>query len=154
VVGEDFLFNCAFLGVANTIYISKRKMYYYFKRNSESLTGAYQVNELERRRTMDAAFLKLLKYRQVYDKRKTYYDAQIGAVAYQSVSSVTTKSCSLSELEKCTFIKTIVESEYGQYMEEYEKSDEVHFGNKIILRLLKARKYRLVLCLLNIKCRR
>lgn len=152
-LGEDFLLNCACFEVAKELYISEANMYFYFDRNRGSLTSAFRRNEMERRRLMDGTFLQMLKLHGAYDKMRGFYDAQIGAIAFESINSITLKKCTLPFKEKSIFIKEFAESEYGNYMEAYRQSENIPGWKKIILILINKKKYGIAAFLLTLKSR-
>lgn len=142
-LGEDFLFNCSFFISAVSIEISSATIYIYYIRDNLSLTGRFRKNELERRRFIDSKYIELLSSKNAYQKNKDKVNAQIGAITFESLMSISKKSCPLDFKDKISFVKGFVESEYGDYIRAFRLTDDSKLWQKLIILMLNKKRYSL-----------
>lgn len=115
-LGEDFVFNCDIFSVANKMMVSSTMLYGYYRRDNGSLSGKFNAQDIRRRRIIDEKYIQLLNVYGLYEKSKGKYDAHIGDVCLNSIMAVGLADSSISTAQKKCYIKTFVDSEYGQYI--------------------------------------
>lgn len=123
-LGEDFLFNCAYLSCCRSVEYLPAVCYRYFIRNSatESLTKKFHPDELERRRKLDAAFLELFHRAGCSEKSMVIAERLIGEIAVGSLEAVATKGKKVPADAIKRYMKGFYQTEYYQYLMAYFES--------------------------------
>lgn len=120
-LGEDFLFNCEYLACCKTVEYMSTVCYRYFVRNSntESLTRKFHKNELERRRKMDKAFLKLIEMSGCDMQSRENAKRLIGEITIGSLESIATKNTGVSNEYIKSYMQNFYDTEYYDYIMNY-----------------------------------
>ncbi len=153
-LGEDFIFNCKVFGEINTIAINKNNLYYYYKRNNESLSSKFNFDELNRRRVMDTAFINLFKEKEIFDINQDHIEEMIGAIALSSIRAVESKN-SPRRRQQLQYVKGFLNSEYHSYLlcHLYSKNKK-SIADDLELKLLKHKWISLFIVLEKIRKRK
>lgn len=149
-LGEDFVFNCDFFVMVNSITVTSIMLYGYYRRDNGSLSGKFNPQEINRRRIVDGKYISLLKKFDLYDVSKAKYDAQIGDVCLNSIMGVGLADNSISTAQKRSYIKAFVDSEYRQYIKAVNVNSTNISIKKVLIALLINNKINMVLWLINI----
>ncbi|MGN0556750.1 MAG: glycosyltransferase family 2 protein [Acutalibacteraceae bacterium] len=149
-LGEDFLFNCAYLRLCGEVAVCSEPIYCYYRRSSDSLTRRFRENELERRRAMDGEFIGLYRFFGIYEQNRQFVDSAIGAIALASLESVALADCTLSRADKLKFIQAFTE-EYAPYFASIRRSHELSFFGRVKCFLAEKKLRRLYYLALRIK---
>jgi len=130
-LGEDFLFNCAYLRTCDSVAVTTRPLYRYYKRASDSLTRRFRADEVARRRRLDAALAGLFRRFALATECKAVLDRIIGAAALDSVSSVGLRDCRLSHTGKVRFVGEFLDSEYRELIGRYRHAPGVSMVRRL-----------------------
>ena len=149
-LGEDFVFNCEYMKYCDMAVFQKEPLYCYFKRSSNSLTGHFRKNELERRRMMFQKFCDLYQSHEILDKSRELLERMEANITLVSMQSVGYKSCTLSHEEKKIFLKQFMESEYAEYIQKALKAKALKGFNMLAATVLTHRYYELFLLLVKL----
>lgn len=142
-LGEDFLFNCEIFKLAEVVKGVDVSLYRYFRRNNESLSSCvFRVDDLQRRRIMDSAFIDLYKSRNLYNVEiRERIDGMIGRMTLESVNRVFGKNHPDSNKQE-EYVNEFLDSEYYNYLikyASYANLENVGIAKLVNLRLLKMR---------------
>lgn len=141
-LGEDFLFNCAYLGCCEKIEYIPDICYRYYVRsnNADSLTRKFHPDELERRRRLDGMFLALFKKVGCSNRGLERAEQLIGEITIGSLESVVTKG----EKKSAQFIRNYMSefyySEYYEFMMKYFASHPTKGKSETIEHILIRKK--------------
>lgn len=117
-LGEDFLFNCAYLAHCATVEYQPVVCYRYFVRNSNSdnLTRKFHPDELARRRKIDKTFLELLGRTGCSDRAFQTAKRLIGEITVGSLESIATKGKDMSAQQIKAYMTGFYQTEYYDYL--------------------------------------
>ena len=104
-LGEDFMFNCAFMQYAQSFMAVNEAYYHYYIRGNGSLAHTFSWNEPERRNMMYQAFLELLETFHVKDTMKSMVSCNEGKYCWIGISKVMLKDCNLEKAQKVEYIR-------------------------------------------------
>lgn len=135
-LGEDFVFNCNYFRYVKNVLLRKECPYYYYVRNSMSLTRKFRSDELDRRKIIYSEMVKLFTdwniLREKFDDIK-YLEGQYG---FGSMNSLFLKDCHYSYKEKLKYLNTFLESDYYDFILLFLEQ-ESKFTNRIWYHLIK-----------------
>lgn len=120
-LGEDFLFNCAYLTHCATVEYKPVVCYRYFVRNSnaDNLTRKFHPDELGRRRKIDKAFLEMLGRTGCSEQAFQIAKRLIGEITIGSLESIATKGKGMSTENIKAYMAGFYQTEYYNYMIEF-----------------------------------
>lgn len=124
-LGEDFLFNCAYLSISDTVAVTTQPLYRYYKRVGDSLTRRFRDDEIVRRRRLDRALVELFEHFGLAIERREVLDLIIGAAGLDSVSTVGLRDCTLPHAGKVRFVGGFLDSEYRVLIGRYRHAPGV-----------------------------
>ena len=130
-LGEDFLFNCAYLRTCDSVAVTTQPLYRYYKRAGDSLTSRFRADEMARRRRLDGALAELFGRFALVTECKAVVDLIVGAAALDSVSSVGLRDCRLSHAGKVRFVGEFLDSEYRELIGLYRHAPGVSMVRRL-----------------------
>jgi glycosyltransferase involved in cell wall biosynthesis len=130
-LGEDFLFNCAYLQTCDSVAVTAQPLYRYYKRVGDSLTRRFRADEMTRRRRLDGALAGLFRRFALATECKVVLDRIFGAAALDSVSSVGLRDCRLSHAGKVRFVGEFLDSEYRELIGRYRHAPGVSMVRRL-----------------------
>ena len=127
--GEDFIFNLQYFRKINNICFSKEELYYYIRRNNNSITYQYIDNIYEKGVKIHSLLEDFLKDMNFYNNKNRYilYGNHLMGV-FSAFLNLFHKDCKLTLKQKKQYIKAIVNREYVNECAENRKSDRGLIG--------------------------
>lgn len=127
--GEDFIFNLQYFRKINNICFSKEELYYYIRRNNNSITYQYIDNMYEKGVKIHSLLEDFLKDMNFYNNKNRYilYGNHLMGV-FSAFLNLFHKDCKLTLKQKKQYIKAIVNREYVNECAENRKSDRGLIG--------------------------
>ena len=132
--GEDFIFNLQYFRKINNICFSKEELYYYIRRNNNSITYQYIDNMYEKGLKIHSLLEDFLKDMNFYNSKNKYilYGNHLMGV-FSAFLNLFHKDCKLTLKQKKQYIKTIVNREYVNECAVNRKSDKGLIGLTALL---------------------
>ncbi len=118
-LGEDFIFISKYFKNISRLVIVDGAYYNYCYHGTNSLTGRFDVNELQRRDVMYEAFKELLENYNVLEKGQNILKLTEGMHLIKGLSKIGLPSCKLKKSEKLEYIKMFLNSPYKERMVYY-----------------------------------
>ena len=127
--GEDFIFNLQYFRKINNICFSKEEIYYYIRRNNNSITYQYIDNMYEKGLEIHRLLEDFLKDMNFYNSKNSYilYGNHLMGV-FSAFLNLFHKDCKLTLRQKKQYIKAIVNREYVNECAANRKSDRGLIG--------------------------
>lgn len=127
--GEDFIFNLQYFRIIKKICFSKKELYYYIRRNNNSITYQYIDNMYEKGLEIHSLLEAFLKDMNFYDSKNKYilYGNHLMGV-FSAFLNLFHKDCKLSLKEKKDYIKAILNREYVNECAANRKRDKGLIG--------------------------
>lgn len=143
--GEDFIFNLQYFRKIKKICFSKEKLYYYIRRNNNSVTYQYISNMYEKGLEIHSLLEGFLKDMNFYNSKNKYilYGNHLMGV-FSAFLNLFHKDCKLSFKEKKDYIKAIVNREYVNECVQNRKRDKGFIG---LTALLVSIKNSIIICI-------
>ena len=132
--GEDFIFNLQYFRKINNICFSKGELYYYIRRNNNSITYQYIDNMYEKGLEIHNLLEDLLKDMNFYNSKNKYilYGNHLMGV-FSAFLNLFHKDCKLTLKQKKHYIKAIVNREYVSECAVNRKRDKGLIGLTALL---------------------
>lgn len=130
-LGEDFLFITKYLSYCNSVCVIEETMYNYYLRGTGSLVSRFDINEYQRRKLMQEAYLNLLDCFNAPPKAYLIFKENEGANYVSSIQKITRPNCPLNKLsDKLDYIKRFIDKDgiglIGYYIKKHpSKSNRV-----------------------------
>lgn len=125
ILGEDFLFNCQmFQKCAYSLFFEQKSFYKYYVRGSESLTGKFNMDELNRRRKMKSSFYELFVSFDLDAYGREIVDYIEGEMGYISIRTIVLKNCKIGFQKKVQYVSGFLESEYRELIVNYLRKNQ------------------------------
>lgn len=133
-IGEDFIFNLQYFKKIKNICFSKKELYYYIRRNNNSITHQYIDNMYEKGLEIHSLLEDFLKDMNFYNSKNKYvlYGNHLMAV-FLDFLNLFHKDCKLTLKQKKQYIKAIVNREYVNECAANRKSDKGLIGLTALL---------------------
>lgn len=127
--GEDFIFNLQYFRKIKNICFSKEELYYYIRRNNNSITYQYIDNMYEKGLEIHSLLENFLKDMNFYNNKNRYilYGNHLMGV-FSAFLNLFHKDCKLTLKQKKQYIKAIVNREYVNECAANRKSDRGLIG--------------------------
>ena len=127
--GEDFIFNLQYFRKIKNICFSKEELYYYIRRNNNSITYQYIDNMYEKGLKIHSLLEDFLKDMNFYNSKNKYilYGNHLMGV-FSAFLNLFHKDCKLTLKQKKQYIKAIVNREYVNECAANRKSDRGLIG--------------------------
>ena len=127
--GEDFIFNLQYFKKIKKICFSKEELYYYIRRNNNSITYRYIDNMYEKGLEIHSLLENFLKDMNFYNNENRYilYGNHLMGV-FSAFLNLFHKDCKLTLKQKKQYIKAIVNREYVNECAANRKSDRGLIG--------------------------
>ena len=132
--GEDFIFNLQYFRKIKNICFSKEELYYYIRRNNNSITYQYIDNMYEKGLEIHRLLEDFLKDMNFYNSKNKYvlYGNHLMGV-FSAFLNLFHKDCKLTLKQKKQYIKVIVNREYVNECAANRKSDKGLIGLTALL---------------------
>ena len=132
--GEDFIFNLQYFRKINNICFSKGELYYYIRRNNNSITYQYIDNMYEKGLEIHNLLEDFLKDMNFYNSKNKYilYGNHLMGV-FSAFLNLFHKDCKLTLKQKKHYIKAIVNREYVSECAVNRKRDKGLIGLTALL---------------------
>lgn len=132
--GEDFIFNLQYFRKINNICFSKGELYYYIRRNNNSITYQYIDNMYEKGLKIHNLLEDFLKDMNFYNSKNKYilYGNHLMGV-FSAFLNLFHKDCKLTLKQKKHYIKAIVNREYVSECAVNRKRDKGLIGLTALL---------------------
>lgn len=132
--GEDFIFNLQYFRKIKNICFSKEELYYYIRRNNNSITYQYIDNMYEKGLEIHSLLEDFLKDMNFYNSKNKYilYGNHLMGV-FSAFLNLFHKNCKLTLKQKKQYIKAIVNREYVNECAANRKSDKGLIGLTALL---------------------
>ena len=132
--GEDFIFNLQYFRKIKNICFSKEELYYYIRRNNNSITYQYIDNMYEKGLEIHSLLEDFLKDMNFYNSKNKYilYGNHLMGV-FSAFLNLFHKDCKLTLKQKKQYIKAIVNREYVNECAANRKSDRGLIGLTTLL---------------------
>lgn len=132
--GEDFIFNLQYFRKINNICFSKGELYYYIRRNNNSITYQYIDNMYEKGLEIHNLLEDFLKDMNFYNSKNKYilYGNHLMGV-FSTFLNLFHKDCKLTLKQKKHYIKAIVNREYVSECAVNRKRDKGLIGLTALL---------------------
>lgn len=132
--GEDFIFNLQYFRKINNICFSKGELYYYIRRNNNSITYQYIDNMYEKSLEIHNLLEDFLKDMNFYNSKNKYilYGNHLMGV-FSAFLNLFHKDCKLTLKQKKHYIKAIVNREYVSECAVNRKRDKGLIGLTALL---------------------
>lgn len=132
--GEDFIFNLQYFRKINNICFSKEELYYYIRRNNNSITYQYIDNMYEKGLEIHNLLEDFLKDMNFYNSKNKYilYGNHLMGV-FSAFLNLFHKDCKLTLKQKKHYIKAIVNREYVSECAVNRKRDKGLIGLTALL---------------------
>ena len=132
--GEDFIFNLQYFRKINNICFSKGELYYYIRRNNNSITYQYIDNMYEKGLEIHNLLEDFLKDMNFYNSKNKYiiYGNNLMGV-FSAFLNLFHKDCKLTLKQKKHYIKAIVNREYVSECAVNRKRDKGLIGLTALL---------------------
>ena len=132
--GEDFIFNLQYFRKIKNICFSKEELYYYIRRNNNSITYQYIDNMYEKGLEIHSLLENFLKDMNFYNNKNRYilYGNHLMGV-FSAFLNLFHKDCKLTLKQKKQYIKAIVNREYVNECAANRKSDKGLIGLTALL---------------------
>lgn len=132
--GEDFIFNLQYFRKIKNICFSKEELYYYIRRNNNSITYQYIDNMYEKGLEIHGLLENFLKDMNFYNNKNRYilYGNHLMGV-FSAFLNLFHKDCKLTLKQKKQYIKAIVNREYVNECAVNRKSDKGLIGLTALL---------------------
>lgn len=130
ILGEDFLFITEVFLYTEKIRILEKCYYHYYIYGNVSLRVKFDPKELERRKIMYSAMVRLYQYHGIYDENKNNLQIHEGRFSFIGIRKVKYPSCHLNKLEKVKYIIGFLIDERCFFMLKY-------IANRLQVRLKK-----------------
>ena len=127
--GEDFIFNLQYFRKAKKISFIKEKLYYYIRRNNNSITYKYIENMYEKGWEIHSLLESFLEDMNFYNKENAYvlYGNHLTG-AFSAFLNLYHDNCKLTPKEKRKYIKRIIDRPYVKECAVNRKSDKGIIG--------------------------
>lgn len=127
--GEDFIFNLQYFRKINSICFSKEELYYYIRRNNNSITYQYIDNMYEKGLEIHNLLEDFLKDMNFYNSKNKYilYGNHLMGV-FSAFLNLFHKDCKLTLKQKKHYIKAIINREYVNECAVNRKGDKGLMG--------------------------
>ena len=132
--GEDFIFNLQYFRKINNICFSKGELYYYIRRNNNTITYQYIDNMYEKGLEIHNLLEDFLKDMNFYNSKNKYilYGNHLMGV-FSAFLNLFHKDCKLTLKQKKHYIKAIVNREYVSECAVNRKRDKGLIGLTALL---------------------
>ena len=127
--GEDFIFNLQYFRKAKKISFIKEKLYYYIRRNNNSITYKYIENMYEKGWEIHSLLESFLEDMNFYNKENAYvlYGNHLTG-AFSAFLNLYHDNCKLTSKEKREYIRRIIDRPYVKECAVNRKSDKGIIG--------------------------
>ena len=127
--GEDFIFNLQYFRKAKKISFIKEKLYYYIRRNNNSITYKYIENMYEKGWEIHSLLESFLEDMNFYNKENAYvlYGNHLTG-AFSAFLNLYHDNCKLTPKEKRKYIRRIIDRPYVKECAVNRKSDRGIIG--------------------------
>lgn len=127
--GEDFIFNLQYLRKTRKISFIKEKLYYYIRRNNNSITYKYIENMYEKGWEIHSLLESFLEDMNFYSKENAYvlYGNHLTG-AFSAFLNLYHDNCKLTSKEKRKYIRRIIDRPYVKKCAVNRKSDRGIIG--------------------------
>lgn len=127
--GEDFIFNLQYFRKTKKISFIKEKLYYYIRRNNNSITYKYIENMYEKGLEIHSLLESFLEDMNFYNKENAYvlYGNHLTGV-FSAFLNLYHDHCKLTSKEKRAYIKKIISRSYVKECAANRKKDKGIIG--------------------------
>lgn len=127
--GEDFIFNLQYFRKTKKISFIKEKLYYYIRRNNNSITYKYIENMYEKGWEIHSLLESFLEDMNFYNKENSYvlYGNHLTG-AFSAFLNLYHDNCKLSSKKKREYIRRIIDRPYVKKCAVNRKSDKGIIG--------------------------
>ena len=127
--GEDFIFNLQYFRKTKKISFIKEKLYYYIRRNNNSITYQYIENMYERGWEIHSLLESFLEDMNFYSNENAYvlYGNHLTG-AFSAFLNLYHNNCKLTSKEKREYIRRIIDRPYVKKCAVNRKSDKGIIG--------------------------
>ena len=127
--GEDFIFNLQYFRKTKKISFIKEKLYYYIRRNNNSITYKYIENMYEKGLEIHSLLESFLEDMNFYNKENAYvlYGNHLTG-AFSAFLNLYHDNCKLTPKEKRKYIRRIIDRPYVKECAVNRKSDRGIIG--------------------------